>query len=200
MTIYVGKDKFENEELIKYGRPTDIWFHVDDLSSAHVYLRLERGQTIEDIPPATLKDCCQLTKLRSIEGKKKSEVTIIYTPWANLKKREHMKVGEIGFKDYKQVRKVKNVSRDREVLNKVGKSMEERFPNFPVEKEEWEREEEKIRKEDKRKRKQTEKEQVKAKEEQLRLESYQDMFDSDMGTSASEMRGLSVDDYEDDFM
>ena len=44
--IYVGRDKFENEELIKYGWPEDIWFHVDDMSSAHVYIRLEEGQTI----------------------------------------------------------------------------------------------------------------------------------------------------------
>ena len=41
MVIYMGKDKFENEDLMKYAWPdTDIWFHVADLSSAHVYLRL----------------------------------------------------------------------------------------------------------------------------------------------------------------
>ncbi len=39
--IYMGKDKFENEELIKYALPHDIWFHVDGLSSAHVYLRMK---------------------------------------------------------------------------------------------------------------------------------------------------------------
>ena len=39
--IYMGKDKHENEDLIKYAWPDrDIWFHVEDLSSAHVYLRL----------------------------------------------------------------------------------------------------------------------------------------------------------------
>ena len=30
--VYMGKDKYENEDLIKYGLPEDIWFHVDDLS------------------------------------------------------------------------------------------------------------------------------------------------------------------------
>ncbi len=39
-TIYMGKDKFENEDLIRYGVLEDIWFHVDNLSSAHVYVRL----------------------------------------------------------------------------------------------------------------------------------------------------------------
>lgn len=29
-----------DEELIKWGWPEDVWFHVDKLSSAHVYLRL----------------------------------------------------------------------------------------------------------------------------------------------------------------
>lgn len=27
--IYVGRDKHENEELLKYGWETDVWFHVD---------------------------------------------------------------------------------------------------------------------------------------------------------------------------
>lgn len=29
-----------DEHLIKWGWPEDVWFHVDKLSSAHVYLRL----------------------------------------------------------------------------------------------------------------------------------------------------------------
>jgi len=49
--IYMGKDKFENEDLIKYGWEEDIWFHVDDLSSAHVYLRMKAGETWTTLPP-----------------------------------------------------------------------------------------------------------------------------------------------------
>jgi predicted ribosome quality control (RQC) complex YloA/Tae2 family protein len=48
--IYVGKNKFENEDLIRYGWPEDIWFHADDYSSAHVYLRLHEGETFDSIP------------------------------------------------------------------------------------------------------------------------------------------------------
>jgi len=79
-TIYVGKDKTENEELIKYGWEEDVWFHVDNLSSAHVYLRPETGRSWEDIPAALLEDCSQLTKANSIEGNKRDNVTVIYTP------------------------------------------------------------------------------------------------------------------------
>uniref|UniRef100_UPI0031F8554B coiled-coil domain-containing protein 25 isoform 3 n=1 Tax=Pongo abelii TaxID=9601 RepID=UPI0031F8554B len=45
-TIYMGKDKYENEDLIKHGWPEDIWFHVDKLSSAHVYLRLHKVKIV----------------------------------------------------------------------------------------------------------------------------------------------------------
>ena len=57
------------------------WFHVDDLSSAHVYLRLKSGQTMDDIPEDCLTDCCSLVKANSIQGCKKSEVYIVYTRW-----------------------------------------------------------------------------------------------------------------------
>ena len=67
-TIYMGKDKYENEDLIKYGLPEDCWFHVDDLSSAHVYLRLKPGQTLDDIPENIVKECATLVKANSIQG------------------------------------------------------------------------------------------------------------------------------------
>ena len=49
----MGKDKYENEDLIAYGWPEDVWcvikvvylinrFHVDEVSSAHVYIRLNK--------------------------------------------------------------------------------------------------------------------------------------------------------------
>lgn len=44
-------------------------FHVDNLSSAHVYLRMEKGEAWDDIPKELLEDCAQLTKANSIEGK-----------------------------------------------------------------------------------------------------------------------------------
>jgi hypothetical protein len=27
--LFMGNDKFENEELIRWGWPEDVWFHVD---------------------------------------------------------------------------------------------------------------------------------------------------------------------------
>ena len=38
------------------------------MSSAHVYVRLQPGQTWDDIPEAVVEDCAQLVKANSIEG------------------------------------------------------------------------------------------------------------------------------------
>ncbi|KAF8667006.1 hypothetical protein HU200_053177 [Digitaria exilis] len=67
-TIFMGLDKYENEDLIKYGFPEDIWFHVDKMSSAHVYVRLNKGQTMDDMSEGLLEDCAQLVKANSIQG------------------------------------------------------------------------------------------------------------------------------------
>jgi hypothetical protein len=134
--IYVGKDKVESkaskpfgkvdtdefldEELIKYGLEEDVWFHVDKLSSAHIYLRMNEGETWDAIPEDLLADCAQLTKANSIEGSlfailsmarnakfmsgnRKDNITVIYTPWSNLKKDGSMAVGQVSFKDNKKV-------------------------------------------------------------------------------------------------
>jgi predicted ribosome quality control (RQC) complex YloA/Tae2 family protein len=90
--LFMGKDKFENEDLIKWGWPEDIWFHVSSLSSAHIYLRLPKGVTVETIPADVIKDAVQLTKANSIEGCKRDQVDIVYTPWANLRKTQGMDV------------------------------------------------------------------------------------------------------------
>jgi predicted ribosome quality control (RQC) complex YloA/Tae2 family protein len=136
-TIYMGKDKFENEELIKYGLPIDIWFHVEDMSSAHVYLRLPDGITLDTIPKDTLLDCCQLVKENSRDGKKKEKVSVCYTPWENLKKTSTMEVGEVGFKDDKQVRVVSGISRDLEILKKLKKTMSEKIVDLEAEKDSY---------------------------------------------------------------
>ncbi len=68
--IYMGLDKYENEKLIEYCWDEDVWFHVSDYSSAHVYVRLMAGQSISSMPDSLVQKMCQLVKFNSIEGKK----------------------------------------------------------------------------------------------------------------------------------
>ena len=124
--IYLGKDKYENEELIKWGFPNDIWFHVDKFSSAHVYLRLPPEITIKTIPKEIMNECLQLVRDGSIEGRKQEKVSICYTPWYNLKKTASMEIGEVGFKDEKEVYHIKNVTKDKELLKRLLKTKVEK--------------------------------------------------------------------------
>ena len=120
-SIYVGKDKFENENLIAHGLPTDWWFHVDDMSSAHVYLRLKDGETINTVDPRAIHECAVLVKANSIQGCKRNEVTVIYTPWANLQKTSDMVDGAVGYHDSRDVNRIK-AKKDGPLVNKLNKT------------------------------------------------------------------------------
>ncbi|KAK1034586.1 Coiled-coil domain-containing protein 25 [Friedmanniomyces endolithicus] len=142
--IYLGKDKVENEDLIAHGWPEDIWFHVDNLSSAHIYLRLPPPHSPDqwkNIPEELLTDCAQLTKANSIEGNKKDNVTVIYTPWSNLKKSGSMATGQVGFKDQKMVRRVYVEQRENAIVNRLNKTKVEKYPDLRQEKADREKEE-----------------------------------------------------------
>jgi hypothetical protein len=68
-TISAPASALADEDLIKYAWPNDVWFHVDKLSSAHVYLRMPDNIPAWDaIPEPLLQDCSQLVKANSIEG------------------------------------------------------------------------------------------------------------------------------------
>ena len=41
---------------------------MDKVSSAHVYLRLRKGDSIDTISEGLLEDCAQLVKAHSIQG------------------------------------------------------------------------------------------------------------------------------------
>ncbi|KAL1526746.1 hypothetical protein AB1Y20_015442 [Prymnesium parvum] len=129
-TIYMGRDKYENEDLIKYGWPEDLWFHVDKMSSAHVYLRLPPGETIDDVAMDIVHECAQLTKLNSIEGCKVNNVTVVYTMWANLRKSGDMATGQVGFHKRGEVRSVVVEKRINEIVNRLNKTKEEKH-NHP---------------------------------------------------------------------
>lgn len=126
--------------MIAHGWPEDVWFHVDNLSSAHVYLRMREGETWDAIPTALLTDCAQLTKANSIEGNKKDNVTVIYTPWNNLKKDGSMATGQVGFKNDKQVKRIHVETRENAIVNRLNKTRVERFPDLRQEKADKERE------------------------------------------------------------
>ena len=121
--MYMGKDKYENEDLIKFGLPEDLWFHVDDHSSAHVYLRLRKDQKLDDVSPETIMECAQLVKANSIEGCKLHSVYVIYTRWRNLKKTASMVPGQVSYHDPLKVKRLL-VEKNNSIVNKLNKTKE----------------------------------------------------------------------------
>ncbi|XP_064847079.1 coiled-coil domain-containing protein 25 isoform X1 [Oncorhynchus masou masou] len=206
-TIYMGKDKYENEDLIKYGWPEDICvenihmvaprakqrFHVDKLSSAHVYLRMPKGLTIEDIPKEVLIDCAQLVKNNSIQGCKMNNINVVYTPWANLKKTGDMDVGQIGFHRHKEVKVVAVEKKVNEIVNRVEKTKDERYPDLAAEKESRDREERNEKKAQIQDLKKKEKDDIKKKRELEELKSYSSLMTSDNMTTNED--GNDSDDF-----
>lgn len=98
------------------------------------------GETWDAIPEELLTDCAQLTKANSIEGNKKDNITIIYTPWSNLKKDGSMATGQVGFKDNKKVKRVYVSARENAIVNRLNKTKVEKHPDLRQEKEDRERE------------------------------------------------------------
>ncbi|KAH7646358.1 coiled-coil domain-containing protein 14 [Dermatophagoides farinae] len=171
--IYMGNDKFENEELLKWAWPEDVWFHVDKESSAHVYLRLKPGETLDDIPSTVLDDCAQLVKANSIKGNKISNLNIVYTFWTNLKKTADMEVGQVGFHDYKQVRSISVQKRINEIVNRLNKTkVVKNNVDLRQEREERDRKERNKEKDIQREIRLREKEETKRREEAAKLRSY----------------------------
>ncbi|KAE8147091.1 hypothetical protein BDV25DRAFT_161117 [Aspergillus avenaceus] len=194
--IYVGKDKFENEDLIKYGLDKDVWFHVDNLSSAHVYLRLRDGESWDNIPQPLLDDCAQLTKANSIEGNKKDNITVIYTPWSNLMKDGSMATGQVSFHNQKLVRKVFVRLRENVIVNRLNKTRVEKFPDFRADKEEY------LKKKQKEERKNREGQRAKEKQEKREREQlkWQKEHAYDDLMSEENVQGSSNQDRDPDFL
>lgn len=191
----MGEDKYENEDLIKWGWPEDVWFHVDKVSSAHVYLRLQKEQTLDDIPTAVLEDCAQLVKANSIQGNKMNNVDIVYTKWENLKKTASMDVGQVSFHNQKEVRLMRVEKRINEAVNRLNKTKTEKHPDLRQEREERDRLERESQKKVQREHKEKEKQDAKQREQEAELRSYTSLMKSEKMQSNQD----SGDD-SDDFM
>ncbi|KAF1733575.1 Coiled-coil domain-containing protein 25 [Beauveria bassiana] len=191
--IYVGKDKFENEDLIKFGWDEDV--------CAHIYLRMNEGQQWDSLPENLVMDLAQLTKANSIEGNKKDNITVIYTPWSNLKKDGSMEIGQVSFKNPRLVKRVLVSERENAIVNRLNKTKTEvKQPDFKQQKDDHDKE---IR------RKANAALQVKKKEEARQAQewkekkwqkehAYDDLFtEENMDMQSNQNRS---EDWEDDFM
>ncbi|XP_031369816.1 coiled-coil domain-containing protein 25 isoform X3 [Apis dorsata] len=199
----MGIDQYENEDLIRWGWPEDVWFHVDKYSSAHVYLRLHLvnifykiyGQTIDDIPSAVLEDAAQLVKANSIEGSKMNDVDVVYTMWSNLKKTQGMEIGEVGFHRDKDVRKIHITKRINTIINRLNKTKRSEQVNLRAEREQRDKNEREDKKKLLKEQKEREKAEEKRRKEEAEMRSYNSLFNTSNMTSNTENSGYDSDDF-----
>ena len=174
---------------------------MNDLSSAHVYLRLHDGMTIKTIPPLVLADAAQLVKANSIVGNKKEtgRVRIVYTPWSNLLKTKGMDDGQVAYVDPKACCYTEVLARDNAIVNRLMKTRVEKATAFiKASREEYEADQRAKEREAKRAHQAA----VKAEKERYAAEkeakSYDSLFKPEDMVSNAEMAASS--NAEDDFM
>lgn len=101
-----------------------------------------------------------------------NNINVVYTPWANLKKTGEMDVGQIGFHKQKEVKLVAVERKVNEIVNRLEKTKEERFPDLAAEKESRDREERNEKKAQLQELKRKEREEQKKKKEMDDLKNY----------------------------
>ncbi|KAJ3091899.1 hypothetical protein HK100_007071 [Physocladia obscura] len=200
--LYMGRDKYENEQLIEHGWEQDVWFHAANLSSAHVYLRMPDGMSWDAIPEPLLVDAAQLTKANSIEGNKLDNQTIIYTPWSNLKKQAGMETGQVTFHKNNLVKKVFLRKRENDIVNRLNKTKREEYPDLLAMKVAKLRELREVQRALEKKMKLEELEKKKEYARLAELRSYKGVVDDEenMRSNRSYESGKTVKEMEEDFM
>ena len=81
--IQIGKNKYDNFDIIDQANSTDIWFHVEGLPSCHVILKTE--EKMRAIPHQVIKRCAYLCKINS-KAKSLKACDISYTTIDNVTK------------------------------------------------------------------------------------------------------------------
>jgi NFACT protein RNA binding domain len=119
--VQVTKSQVASKIRLSSQLPEDVWFHVDNLSLAHVYLRMKQDMTLDDLSDDVLIDCASLVKANSIQGCKQNSVYVVYTRWKNLKKTSDMVDGQVGFHRPDNVRRM-NIGKNQPIVREIEKS------------------------------------------------------------------------------
>lgn len=141
-----------------------------------------------------------MTKANSITGNKQDNITVIYTPWKNLKKTGDMVSGQVGFHKEKEVKKVFVDTRINAVVNRLNKTKVEKFPNLQQERRDYDKEKQRTEQE---RRRQKQKEELALARERKQLayqrdHAYDDIFTEENLRHADNQN--RAEDWEDDFM
>lgn len=100
-TIYVGRNKNENDHLIgKIANPNDLWFHVLGKGGAHVLIRVPASK--QDPPKTTIEEAAQVAA-RLSKSAAGAKVRVIYTRCKHVKKADKNKPGLVRYENERTI-------------------------------------------------------------------------------------------------
>jgi len=130
-------------------------------------------------------------------GNKKDNVTVIYTPWDNLKKTGDMATGQVAFHKDSRVKKIHIATRDNAIINRLNKTKVVREVDHEAERIERVKREAIARKAVVQAQRKAEAELARTRAAEKASKSYDNMFSSE---SEPMFPKQSVQEMEEDFM
>lgn len=88
ITFYIGQNKNENFDVIDKGKPNDLWFHANNLSSCHIVAIIPKDISNRD-KKYIIKAGALLCKKYTNKLKYVKDVEIIFTQIKNVEKTNH---------------------------------------------------------------------------------------------------------------
>lgn len=147
--------------------------------------------------------CRRLTRLTGppSPGNKKDNITIIYTPWSNLRKDASMATGQVSFHNDSSayVKKYHVATRTNAIINRLNKTRTEAFPDLKALQDMEVRRKNKEKRLEQEEKKRAEKQEREAREQQkwMKEHAYAELQSEDAMRSNEDTQ---PGDFDDDFM
>jgi predicted ribosome quality control (RQC) complex YloA/Tae2 family protein len=79
VTFYIGSSQQENHDVIALGKPDDLWFHLADMSSAHVVAILPTIKITRKQRGSIIRRGAYLCKIHTAKAASLSSVSVTYS-------------------------------------------------------------------------------------------------------------------------
>ena len=96
MKIYVGRNNLQNDRLLRFASPDDIWLHTQKYHSSHVIIVTDGGQVLDETILFAGEICAYYS-----DGKDGDKIPVDYCKRKYVKKPNKSKAGFVTYTDYK---------------------------------------------------------------------------------------------------
>ena len=97
-TVYAGRNNVQNDRLLRFASPDDIWLHTQKYHSSHVIILTEGREVPDEVILYAAKLCVYYS-----DGKDSGKTPVDYCKRRFVKKPNGSKAGFVIYTDYKTV-------------------------------------------------------------------------------------------------